>query len=183
MLEPYTSNMHRPVFEESQKFNQPLLWISIALVWLLVTVTAIRDIAHDYGLGNNLLESKESSAALAGIGMINLVVILFLLMRLETRIDASGVQFRYPPVINSWKKIPLNDIQSIQIIRYSPWAYGGWGIRFSWHGWAYNVKGNKGIMIKKKNGKRLLIGTQNSQKAQDAINILTDQRREMDYGE
>lgn len=175
--------MPRFVFEESQKFNQPLLWISLAVVWLLVNVLAIRDIVHKYSLGNSLLESEEGGAALAGIGVINLVVLLFLLMRLETRIDASGVQFRYPPVINSWKKIPLNDIQSIQVIRYSPWAYGGWGIRFSWHGWAYNVKGNKGIMIKKKNGKQLLIGTQYSQKAQEAINNLTDQRREMDYGE
>src|SRR5690606_22871725 len=97
------------------------------------------------------------------------LVLLFLFLRLETRIGRHGVQFRYPPVINSWRKIPYQEIQSIEVVRYSPWAYGGWGIRYSWHGWAYNVRGNKGIVIKKKNGQQILIGTQKMMEAKEAI--------------
>jgi len=175
--------MSRAVFKESQKFNHPLLWIAIGIAWLLVNIPAIQDLLNEYSMGNNLWNSGRGSAALVGIVVTNLVVILFLLMKLETRIDASGIQFRYPPMVNSWRKIPINDIHSIRVIRYFPWAYGGWGIRLSWHGWAYNVKGNKGIMIKRKSGKQLLIGTQSSQQVQQAVNNLMGLKREREYGE
>ncbi|HLW20733.1 MAG TPA: hypothetical protein VKX33_10430 [Cyclobacteriaceae bacterium] len=175
--------MSRAVFKESQKFNHPLLWIAIGIAWLLVNIPAIQDLLNEYSMGNNLWNSGRGSAALVGIVVTNLVVILFLLMKLETRIDASGIQFRYPPMVNSWRKIPINDIHSIRVIRYFPWAYGGWGIRLSWHGWAYNVKGNKGIMFKRKSGKQLLIGTQSSQQVQQAVNNLMGLKREREYGE
>ena len=175
--------MSRAVFKESQKFNHPLLWIAIGIAWLLVNISAIQDLLNEYSMGNSLWNSGRGNAALVGIVVTNLVVILFLLMKLETRIDASGIQFRYPPMVNSWRKIPINDIHSIRVIRYFPWAYGGWGIRLSWHGWAYNVKGNKGIMIKRKSGKQLLIGTQSSQQVQQAVNNLMGLKREREYGE
>jgi hypothetical protein len=57
--------------------------------------------------------------------------------------------------------IPWSDIDQIYVREYSPLAeYGGWGIRYSRNGRAYNVRGNKGIQISKKNGKRILLGTQ-----------------------
>jgi hypothetical protein len=40
------------------------------------------------------------------------------------------------------------------------WEYGGWGIRYSWNGIAYNTKGNMGLQIVMNTGKRILIGTQ-----------------------
>ena len=164
--------MTQVVFKESQKFNQPLLWGIILSAYLLTHVMGIRDIVGELAEGDNWWASEAFIAAFIGLVLLNLLVVLFLLLRLETRIDRHGVYFRYPPVITSWRKIPYVEIQSIEVVRYSPWAYGGWGIRYNWHGWAYNVRGNKGIMIKKKNGKQLLIGTQKSLEAQETINQL-----------
>src|SRR5690606_12222738 len=128
-------------FKESQKFNQPLLWGIILSAYLLTHVMGIRDIVGELAEGDNWWASEAFIAAFIGLVLLNLLVVLFLLLRLETRIDRHGVHFRYPPVITSWRKIPYVEIQSIEVVRYSPWAYGGWGIRYNWHGWAYNVRG------------------------------------------
>src|SRR5690554_7570605 len=38
---------------------------------------------------------------------------------------------------------------------------GGWGIRFTMkYGTVYNIKGNKGLFVKLKNGKTFIVGTQ-----------------------
>lgn len=165
-------------FKESQKFNQPLLWVILLSTYVPVHIWGIREIVNEYSKGNDWWTSETFAGALTGVIFLNLLVVLFLLLRLETQIDRDGVQFRYPPFINSWRKIPHQEIQSVLVAHYSPWAYGGWGIRYNWHGWAYNVRGNKGILIKKKNGRQLLIGTRKSDEAQEAINQLMKEERD-----
>ena len=45
-------------------------------------------------------------------------------------------------------------------MRYRPLRdYGGWGIRYGRNGKAYNISGNKGLMIEFRNGKRLMLGS------------------------
>jgi len=157
------------VFKESQKFNQPLLWVIILTTYIPLHIFSIRDLFIEYSKGGNWWSSEIFIAALIGLVLLNLLLVLFLFLTLETQIDNAGIQFRYPPVLNSWRKIPWKEVQAIDVSTYSPWEYGGWGIRLSWRGWAYNVRGNKGIMIKKKNGKRILIGTQKAIEAKQAI--------------
>jgi hypothetical protein len=49
----------------------------------------------------------------------------------------------------------------MEVITYRPIIdYGGWGVRFGRKGMAYNVSGNIGLLISRKNGKTILIGTQ-----------------------
>ena len=58
-------------------------------------------------------------------------------------------------------------------ITYNPiMDFGGWGYRVSWKGkgTALNVKGNKGIELILKNGKKITIGTQKPEEAMHAIN-------------
>lgn len=166
------------VFEERQRFGQLWIWVIIVGTYITVHIWGIKDLIAEYSKSDNWWTNETFVGALIGVVLLNLLVLLFLLFKLETRIDRNGVQYRYTPFINSWRKIPFREIQSIQVIHYSPWAYGGWGIRYSWHGWAYNVSGNKGIMIKRKNGKQLLIGTRKSNEAQEAINQLMREERD-----
>lgn len=50
----------------------------------------------------------------------------------------------------------------MKVINYG--FVGGWGIRlWTKYGTVYNVSGNKGLFIKLKNGKTMVIGTQKSQ--------------------
>ena len=174
--------MNTIIYKESQRFNQPLLWVTLLSVYIPFHVWGIRKLLNESSKGNVLLESETVQAAVIGIVLLNFLVVLFLFIKLETKIDASGIHFRYFPIINSWREMLWKDILSVEIIQYSPWAYGGWGIRYSWLGWAYNVRGNKGIMIKKKNGRRILIGTQKMMDAKDAIESLMRQEK-YDYGQ
>jgi hypothetical protein len=166
------------LFKETQKFNQPLLWVILLSTYVPIHIWGVQELANKFAKGNTWWQSQAFLAALVALVLLNVLLVLFLLLKLQTRIDTSGIQFRYPPFINSWRNIAPAEIESIQVVKYSPWAYGGWGIRYSWHGWIYNIKGNRGIMIKKKNGKQLLIGTQNSHQAQEAIHQLMREERD-----
>lgn len=47
---------------------------------------------------------------------------------------------------------------------------GGWGIRYSFrYGWAYNVKGTKGLALEFKDGAKRLVGTQQPAELRAAI--------------
>lgn len=170
--------MAQLIFKETQKFHNPLFWVVLLSTYVPIHFWGVHELVNEYSKGSGFLESETVQAALLAMVVLSLLVVLFLVMKLETRIDASGIQFRYPPFISSWRKISPTDIATITVIKYSPWTYGGWGLRYGWHGWAYNVRGNKGIMIKKKNGKQLLIGTQRLEKAQDAIDNLMKEERD-----
>ena len=68
--------------------------------------------------------------------------------------------------------IPWKDIEECYVRQYSPLReYGCWGIRFGLNGKAYNVKGNKGIQVKLKSGKKILFGTQNEIEVKDVIQL------------
>jgi hypothetical protein len=50
------------------------------------------------------------------------------------------------------------EIEKISVREYSPlFEYGGWGIRRGKSGRAYNVKGNIGLQLVLKNGKKILL--------------------------
>ncbi|HLT07310.1 MAG TPA: hypothetical protein VK014_07265 [Cyclobacteriaceae bacterium] len=164
--------MANRVFKESQKFNQPWVWLIIVTSYILVHFWGIQDL-----LRGHAYDSEPFIGALVGIVLMNLLVLLFATMKLETRIDLRGIHFRYRPLIHSWRSIHWEEMKSVEVKSYSPWLYGGWGIRLSLLGWAYNVRGNKGIVIKKKNGRRLLIGTQIPEAAQNAIHQLMNEEK------
>lgn len=120
------------------------------------------------GLGNN-------PPTLTGMIIISLLVLLLPLflfqLRLESRIDAEGVHYKYFPFFG-WRVKRWSAIETAEVRIYSPIGeFGGWGLRLGWFGkgWAMNVAGDKGIQLVLKNGKRLLIGTQRPEAAAAAL--------------
>ena len=72
-------------------------------------------------------------------------------MQLKTTVDRNGIEMRFVPFI--YKKITWNEIESAEVLNYG--FVGGWGIRlWTKYGTVYNIKGNKGLAIKLKNGKQ-----------------------------
>ncbi len=140
-------------FREEQGFDQIWVWalLGIELVVLLVPL---------------LLTAQPWWTLVLSVGVMVLTMALLASFKLQTRIDSAGVHYRMKPI--HWKEqtIPWDEIDQIFVRKYSPIKeYGGWGIRFGRNGKAYNVKGNYGIQIVKKNGKRLLLGTQQPEEA------------------
>ncbi len=110
-----------------------------------------------------LNEAKNNPLALA-ISVIPMLLImaLFFLMNLKTVINQKGVHIQFYPFIRKPKVFLWKDIQKIELKKYQPLVeYGGYGIRGLGDDKAYNIKGNIGLKLYFKNGKKLMIGTQN----------------------
>ena len=135
-------------YQEEQHFDQVWVWalLGIELVVLLIPL---------------ILTSQPWWTMILSVGVMVLTMGLLASFKLYTRIDSSGIHYRMKPF--HWKEqtIPWEDIDQLFVRKYSPiLEYGGWGIRYGRNGRAFNLRGNYGIQIVKKDGKRVLLGTQ-----------------------
>ena len=142
-------------FKEEQRFTQWWMWalISIAPFAILLIVY----------FASEEVRSKTTEWLLSVIGTcVLLPLVLFLSMRLDTKITPEGIHYRFRPFHLRDRAIPWSEIAKVYLRIYRPIAeYGGWGIKGGFgSGTAYNVKGNLGLQIELKSGKRILLGTQ-----------------------
>ena len=89
-----------------------------------------------------------------------LVVGVFALLRLDTRLDTRGISYQMRPLRQA--RLDWAQIRSAQVRQYSPIGeYGGWGFRGLYsQNRALNVAGNHGLQLELADGRRLLLGTQ-----------------------
>lgn len=86
---------------------------------------------------------------------------------LTTRVDSTCVSWGLRLGIPSGS-IPLTDIADVQVTEMRFWE--GYGIHWTiLHGWLWNVAGFQGVMIRKKNGRVVTLGTDDPQGLYDAI--------------
>jgi hypothetical protein len=70
------------------------------------------------------------------------------------------ISYRLYPFQIGFCEVRLTDVSRISIRKYRPLSeFGGWGIRYGRSGAAVNLRGNIGIQVEFRNGKKLLIGT------------------------
>ncbi|WP_339610404.1 hypothetical protein [uncultured Planktosalinus sp.] len=152
-------------FKESQKFNQ--WWLKLILI-IVILATAI----PVYMIFNeNTFEEEMFWPVLIPVIITAAAIIFIFVLRLETTIDSKGIHYKFYPVFGQ-KTIPWNEISECYVRTYSPLAeFGGWGIRWGFNGKAYNIKGNKGIQVVIKSGKKILFGTQKENEAKNVIEI------------
>ena len=143
------------IFKEEQRFNQ---W------WIIVTCTIsgigiLLSLGPFQGFSENLSISKLLGAAL---GLFICIGIFF--VKMHTKIDKSGIQVWFSPFKFTKKSFSWKELENVYTRKYNALTeYGGWGIRGLTKAKAYNVKGDKGIQLKTKEGKFFLIGTQQKQ--------------------
>jgi len=165
-------------FTETQKFNQPWIWIGIAAIGLTMTTV------FEFGIYQQLFRGKpfgnnpmsDNGLIISYLLIVLLITGLILLFRfacLSTEIDENGIDYRFFPFHLKHKKITWSEIEKMEVITYKPIRdYGGWGIRYNRTGKAYNVSGDKGLQLYLKNGKRILIGTQRDAELTDFLGKL-----------
>jgi len=145
-------------FTETQRFRQLWVWALLLVLGLLFGWAIIQQIILGIPWGNN----PASDTGLILFSLIPFgIVALFLMAKLETRIDRRGVSYRFFPVHRKWREIEWEMISRAYVRQYKPISeFGGYGIRFGIKGIrAYNVSGNRGLQLELKDGKKLLIGT------------------------
>jgi len=151
----------KPLFNENQRFNQWWLWL------LLISSSAAPIIILYKEFANNGITASKIST----LGIFFLVILLFIVLRLKTVVTKQTIKLAYFPFV--WKTINISDIETMKVINYG--FVGGWGIRL-WtpYGTVYNVRGNKGLHIKLKNGKQLVIGTQKPEELEKVLQTINN---------
>lgn len=146
------------VFIETQKFNK---WWHYILMGFPLTATIVTTYFT--------LKTPQANPTSLYIstGLAALVTVWLFTIKLKTTIDNSKIIAHFFGVPFCKREILWSDIQTIDVIEYSPLMdYGGWGIRYSSSsGTCYNVAGKTGIKIIKKDGTAFLVGTQQKEEA------------------
>lgn len=146
-------------FHEEQTFSRWLAW-GIAAVVGIPAAAAVVEWLFRPGL---LVPSLLSIAVFLPIAAI------FFLARLVVDVDERGIHVSFH-LLWPTRHIPLDDVQRAHATAYSPLAdYGGWGVRLSWRGWAFNTGGAEGVLVETKSGKRIMIGSRRAKDLEAGI--------------
>jgi len=149
------------VFKEEQRFTQIWLHLVLIISFGIPMIFVINEWILTKGDDNDV-----SVKFYIIIGSILMTYGIIFSLKLKTRIDEIGIQYRFIPFHFSNKIIAWSEIDNANIRKYNAISeFGGWGLKGDsfWNkgkGVAYNVKGNIGLQLKLKNGKKVLIGTQ-----------------------
>ena len=159
-----------PPFVEVQRFRQP---------WLIAIVLGIAGLLW-WGFTAQIVLGQPWGSKPAPDAMLWVLFLLvgigfpalFAFGSMLTTLDGDGVLIRYMWVVK--RRIAWRDIRSASAVTYHPiMDYGGWGVRWSFKGWCYNVSGNRGVTVALANGSSVLIGSQRPEELTEAIAMKT----------
>jgi hypothetical protein len=155
------------LYQEKQKFNQ---WWLQGLFYAgvgLCIYASVQQLLYKIPFGNN---PAPDGLLIAFILLYLMIFLLFNVMTLITEIDHAEIRYRFFPFQKNFRILHKKDVLKLEIITYKPIVdYGGWGIRFGRKGRAYNVAGNEGLHITKKDHKTFLLGTQNPDELEEFL--------------
>lgn len=113
------------------------------LVGMLITYYSVMVDDGELGLFGSVL-----------MGLFGAITVLF--STLTTEVTGQAFRFYFGP--GFWERsFPLEDIRSVKVVR-NP-AYYGWGIRYTFHGWLYNVSGLRAVELDIRGEGRIRVGT------------------------
>ena len=141
-------------FIEEQKFTQWWLWLLLTGIGLIPVYGIYKQLIIGEEFGDNTMTDFE--LIVFSIIIFGLIA-LFWFIRLKTEIDNNKIRMTFFPFIA--KQVSWKDVKQAKVVDYG--FVGGWGIRlWTEFGTVYNTKGDKGLAVELKNGKKFLIGTQ-----------------------
>jgi len=128
------------LFRETQHMRQKWLWALIGLTGLLLLVSDV----------------------LIGLVILLPVAGLLFVIRLATEVREDGVYVQFAPIHRSFRRIPFDQIERVEITEFGLLTYGGIGLRWTPNAVAYMTKRGRGIRISRKNAKSVVIGSQDA---------------------
>ncbi|MEO6838453.1 MAG: DUF6141 family protein [Ginsengibacter sp.] len=155
------------LFSETQRFKQWWLWVLLIGSDLFIFYGVYKQIITGHPFG----EKPASNAELLIVAFSTLLpTILFLIIRLDTRIRKDGVYVKSFPLHFKFRHYSWTQLSKCYVRKYSPMGeFGGWGLRFGIGGKAENISGNQGLQLEFTNNKKLLIGTQKPEELKEAL--------------
>jgi hypothetical protein len=146
-----------PLFVEQQRFVPRPLGLALLAGVVGFAIWALTSLGP--------LQAGEWIPLIVGVGLI----LLFLVLELTVTVRPAEIDIRFRPLTR--RRIPLAALRSGEARTYRPLReYGGWGVRRGWGGgWAYNVRGNRGVQLELEDGTSILVGSQHADELAAAI--------------
>ena len=160
------------LFSENQRFSQWWLWLLLIGINSITLYGVIQQVIFGKPYGDRPGSDAELLIVAAITGLI---LVLFIVLKLETRITKDGVYARFRPFHQAFKYYSWASLSKSYVRKYSAiMEYGGWGLRFGFagKGSALNVSGNKGLQLVTIEGKKLLIGTRKPEEITETLKKL-----------
>lgn len=159
---------HGIIFSEVQQFRQVWIWLLVGFLAVLAWFSAVWQVLLGRPFGTNPAPDLLVLVILVilGVGF----PLWFLVMRLETEVTPGLLRFRFFPLHIRWREVPAAEIAGADSVVYRPIRdYGGWGIRFGKDGRAYNVSGNRGVVIRLVSGRSFMLGSERPEELERAV--------------
>jgi hypothetical protein len=149
----------KELFSETQKMQRSWFWV-IGLDLLVVTIILIFVLSNAV---HNFLEILPPIIIICFAFLF--VTWIFIKSQLVVIVDTEGIKYRYPVFKPKWQIISKETISNYTLKTYDAFFdYGGWGIKKTKkNGMCVTIQGNTGLLVELKNGKQILIGTQNKE--------------------
>ena len=146
-----------PAYREVQRFRQWWIWLILVPVVGAAWWAFVQQILGGQPFGSNPGPDWVVWLVfvLFGLGL----PVLLLAARLVIEVNATELDLRYVPFRR--RRIPLGDVQDHEAVTFRPIReWGGWGIRWArGRGWAYTVRGDRGVQLHLSGGAKLLVGS------------------------
>jgi hypothetical protein len=134
-------------FREEQRFRQP--WLMLLMAGTILVCAWAIDVSGIQSWGAWLVVAFPAATW-----------VWLLSMTLVTEVRPEGLYIRFKML---WpeRTIPFSQIVKVEEKRYRPiLEYGGWGVRGIAPVKAFNVSGNRGVLLSLTGGQSLMIGSQ-----------------------
>jgi len=93
------------------------------------------------------------------LGAVLLLLVGLFTVRMQTTVTADAVRVRYGFLAST--QVPLQEIARAEAVVYRPIRdYGGWGRRGFGSRRAVNARGTRGVLITRRDGSTLMIGSE-----------------------
>jgi len=175
-------------FKEKQRFTQWWLWLIILATTIPAFLIFLKGMYTQFIIGEPWGDQPMSDSGLVLTSVFIFatmggVIWLLLIAELTVEIHDRAVYYSFTPFIGTLRRVGMENIDTWEVKKYKPFGeYGGYGWRKGFgKKTAYNVKGRVGLELKQKNGKILLLGTQNPVKIKEAMEYEMEKMNNPDY--
>jgi len=140
----------------------------------------VEQLACHRPLGDNPMSDGVLAILGPAVIILTLAALIAVCMaRLIIEVRPDGLYVRFVPLHLRPKRIALNEVTTVKAIVYQPiLQYGGWGIRWTTQGKAYNARGSRGVRLDYANGRHLLLGSQRPDDLAQMIELLRQRETE-----
>ena len=155
-------------YSEEQRFRQWWIWLLTLIGPAICLWAVVQQIVLGSPFGNN--PAPDYLVLILAIVVGGGLPLFMYIVGLDTKVGDCGLCVRFRPFHRQWRLFAFGDIRKAETCSYSALRdYGGWGVRYGKKGKAYNVSGNKGVMLTLSDGKNVLIGTRDHEALSRAI--------------